>query len=52
MKKVVFVHAVDVPHDQLEILAEMLKKITEYEFIVSDKEIRAIDKDELLEALK
>jgi len=52
MNKVVFVHAVDMTRDARKVLADELGKITGYMFIVSDKEIRAVDKDELIKVLK
>jgi len=52
MNKVVFVQAVDTTREARKVLSNTLGKITGYMFIVSDKEIRAIDKDELLKALK
>ena len=53
-QKVIFLHCPDMTRESMEKLLEELEKIDtgKYLFILSEKEIECVDKDELLRVLQ
>lgn len=54
-QKIIFLHCVDMSPEQIELLSEDLENHLDskkYLFILSEKEIKSIDKEELLRVLK
>ena len=54
MSNIIFLHCVDMTKEAMKELRDTLSGIdpTKYTFIISDKEIKSIDKEELIKALK
>ncbi|WP_428323683.1 hypothetical protein [Nitrosopumilus sp.] len=52
-KKIIFLQAIDMDHEQMKILSQILHdRVSEYSFILTDKEIKPVDKDEILRVLQ
>ena len=51
-KKIVFLNCVDFKREDVKELLKILTKYEDYLFILSDKEIKSVDREELLRVIR